>query len=97
MLPETKKLLEEFAKPLEWHSAGTPQDQERLLDFIVAAYRNGDRAIEQDEFLEILNECDEARNTEKTFALKKRSVSFKLYTFQKYEEGMRLLAKWEGR
>ncbi len=95
MSPETRKLLEEFAKQVRWHGAASPDDQNRFFDVVIFAYTNGDHAIEQDDFIDVLNAYDSDReNPAITPAQKKRGVMTKLYTFHRYEEGIKLLKRF---
>ncbi len=94
MHPDTRTALEVFAKHTQWLKAGSAADQDRLLDFIITAHTNGDHEITQDEFLDAVNVFDEAReDDESTFADKKKAAVYKMYTYQKYEEGIRLLKR----
>lgn len=62
MTNNTKQKLIAFIGLDSWNSKH-PSDMDRFYEFIIEAYKNGDRDISQDEFLEVvgsnkINECE---------------------------------------
>jgi hypothetical protein len=66
---------------------------ERFRDFVIAAYRNGDESITLDEFLEIVSTHE---NGESIHDAKKR-LNLEMYLFGIYEDGVKLLRRFEGK
>ena len=54
MQNNTRQKLESFMKLDSWQSKN-PEDMERFYEFIIEAYKNGDKGISRDEFLEVVN------------------------------------------
>jgi len=94
MTTETKTLLEKFATLANWSTAGLPADMERFRDFIISAYKNGDTAIPLDNFLDILGSNKDA---DIDVQLKKRILASKMFMFDTYENGIKLLRKFQGK
>ncbi|HEY4499488.1 MAG TPA: hypothetical protein VJH94_05545 [Candidatus Paceibacterota bacterium] len=91
MSPKTKKLLEEFACAANWSTAGNPADMERFSDFVISAFQRGEHSISQDEFLEMVGRT----KSEETIQEKKKALASKLFMFNKYEDGIRLLQNFQ--
>ncbi|MCK9351928.1 MAG: hypothetical protein WCT49_01360 [Candidatus Paceibacterota bacterium] len=91
MTPQTKKFLEIFASSATWSTIALPQDMENFRDFIISAYKNGEFSITLDEFLEVLGGTKDM-----DIKTKKRTLSSKMFMFNQYEDGIKLLRKFEG-
>lgn len=91
--PQTKKLLEKFALLANWSVPGNPPDIERFWDFVVCAYRNKEHDISLDEFLDIIN--TQTKDGGQDLKTKKRELSSKMLMFSKYEDGIKLLRRFE--
>jgi len=61
MKEDTKEALKQFAL-LDTLYSGHPADQERFLNFVVAAFRNEERKITHPEFLETIKEIRNGEN-----------------------------------
>ena len=95
MFPETKRSLKDFATQMNWAALGHPNDVERFWNFIIFAYRHGDHKISLDEFMAVVTLADQTKkdNANRTY-LKKR-LNFLIFLFGKYEDGIKLLQKFE--
>jgi len=94
MAPETKKLLEKFAERANWSTVGLPDDMGRFRDFIISAFKNGEYDISLDEFLDIVGDNE---NSVLDMKSKKRLLSSKMFMWSQYEDGIKLLRKYEGK
>ncbi|MDP2704936.1 MAG: hypothetical protein U1D31_02215 [Patescibacteria group bacterium] len=99
MSSETKKLLEKFAANANWRMPGCSKDMERFWDFVISAYRHGEHNISLDEFLGTLDTNAKSKEIpdESKFSEKKKKVSYKMFMFSTYENGIELLRKFEER
>jgi hypothetical protein len=99
MSPQTKSLLEKFATFANWNTVGLPSDMERFREFVISAFKNGEYSLSLDEFLGVVNSC--VKNTEADYDMKisdkKRILSSKMFMFNQYEDGIKLLRKYEGK
>ena len=95
MSPETKKLLADFASQINWGTLGHPDDTERFLDFIIAAYGNAEYDISLDEFLDVVHAHTKSEAITHDQKLVKKRLNFLLFLFSKYEDGIKLLRKSE--
>lgn len=93
MSPETKKLFLDFAKHLHWNELGHPGDMDAFWDVVIAAYRNEETDISLDDFLEVMKTTDE--RAERDPGVMKKRVAFLMFLYNKYEDGMMLLKKFE--
>lgn len=96
MSPETKHALEKFAVLANWGTVGHPLAMERFWDFVILAYRGGERDISLDEFLEVVGSQTKDAKSERDVQKRKKELGAKMYMFGKYEDGMKLLSKFEG-
>lgn len=87
---ETRALLERFAQGANWKTSMWASDMELFFDFVIAAYRNGEHAISQDVFLDIVKEV-----SKKNVSGIERELASKVFMFHKYEEGIALLKKFD--
>lgn len=99
MSPKTKKLLGEFAGVTNWNDVVFQGDPEKFWDFVIFAYKNGDRDISLDEFLDVINANINRAipEEEMDFSDKKKELASKMFMFNKYEDGIKLLLKFEGK
>jgi hypothetical protein len=93
MSQQTKSLLEQFAALANWSTVGLPQDMERFREFIISAYKVGEHNIPLDEFLDILGSN---KDTDIDVQQKKRILASKMFMFDTYENGIKLLREFEG-
>jgi len=93
MKNSTRKLLEDFSSHANWRTVGLPSDMERFLDFITEAYRNGEYEISLDEFLDVIKTSPDHRKT--NLSSRQRELASKMFMFNKYEDGIKLLRKYE--
>ena len=84
MSPHAKELLEQFAKSANWKHVGLPSDMSWFFAFVIAAYRAGEQDISEKEFLDVVGKS-------KT----QREVAAKLYMFNQYTNGIKLLKAFE--
>lgn len=85
MSPHIKELLQQFAQSANWKDVGLPSDMSRFFAFEIAAYRAGEHDISEQEFLDVVGKS-------KT----QREVAAKLYMFEQYTNGIKLLQQFEG-
>lgn len=97
MSPETKKLLLKFCDHANWSVPGNPSDTERFWDFVISAYRKGEHNISLDEFLDVIGSQTKNKEGTRDMKTKKRELASKMFMFSKYEDGIKLLCKFEGR
>lgn len=97
MSPETKKLLGKFSSRANWGTPGSPDDMERFGDFIISAYRKGETDISLDEFLDIIGSQIKHNKDTQNIKTKKRELASKMFMWSKYEDGIKLLQKFEER
>jgi len=98
MTPATRKLLQGFATLANWNALGNPVDMERFWDFVISAYRNAEHDISLDEFLDVVGHAkgkEDAHGIK--FFNKKRDLAAKMFMYRKYEDGVTLLRKFEGK
>lgn len=94
--PKTKKSLEVFATHMHWGALGHPDDTERFWDFVISAYRNGDEHISLDEFLNVIDGSTKKGEVPRDVKFMKKRVNFLVLLFGKYEEGIRILRKFDA-
>ncbi|MFA5831359.1 MAG: hypothetical protein WC878_06015 [Candidatus Paceibacterota bacterium] len=92
MSPQTKKLLEKFAKLANWNTVGLSSDMERFREFVISAFKNGEDDISQDEFLNIVGGNGNPNLDVKS---KKRLLTSKMFMFGQYEDGIKLLRAYK--
>ena len=97
MTTETKTLLEKFSALMKVDALGHPNDMDRFFDFIIFAYRNNERAISLDDFLEVVGVHTVNGETIRDVKVIKKRLNFLMFLFSKYEDGMKLLSKFENR
>ncbi len=85
MSAHTKVLLEQFARSANWKHVGLPSDMSRFFTFVIAAYRSGEHDIPQQEFLSVIGK-----------STTQREVADKLYMFEQYTNGIKLLKEFEN-
>lgn len=81
MTQATKEELKHFTNLDTWSSAHW-MDEDRFMDFVCAAYRNGDREISEEEFLDAFPELNKF--------LREKAEGF----YVKYEQGISLLGRY---
>jgi hypothetical protein len=91
--PTAKKLLEAFATKANWSMPGNTGDVDRFWDFVIAAYKNGEYEIELDEFMAVLNQAQPIQDSNTN--RKQRELAAKMFMYNKYEDGVRLLNKFK--
>jgi len=92
MSPQTKSLLEKFATLANWNTVGLPSDMERFREFVISAFKNGEDDISQDEFLDMVGGGGDPDLDVKS---KKRLLASKMFMFNQYEDGIKLLRAYE--
>lgn len=95
MSPATKKSLADFATKIHWGALGHPDDVERFLDFIISAYHNNEHNISLDEFLDAVDTHTKKKVVPHDPKFVKKRLNFLLFLFSKYEDGIKLLHKFE--
>lgn len=80
MNQSTKQKLKEWAESNNW-SVSHPLDDERFWDFVIEAYKNGDKAISETEFYELVATYYQDEDTLTDFYIK-------------YENGIKLLDRY---
>lgn len=94
MSSETTQFLQTFAVNIHWGAFGHPEDLDCFLDFVLAAYRHGDRSIPFETFSTVIDTY--AKNTgpasDKQFITKK--IAYTMLMFEKYSDGIKLLTKF---
>lgn len=93
MSPETKSKLEKFCQNTKWGSSGDLPNMQTFWDYVIAAYHNNDRCISLQDFLKVINEYSELETDD--LQIKKKILASKMYLFTKYEDGMKLLGKFD--
>lgn len=81
----TKELLQQYAKSANWKYIGLSSDMSQFFAFVITAYRSGEHDISEQEFLEVLGKS-------KT----QREVAAKLYMFEQYTNGIKLLREFQN-
>lgn len=79
MNQSTKEKLKNWAENNNW-STSHPLDDERFWDFVIEAYKNGDKSIPETEFYELVATYYQDEDTLTDFYIK-------------YENGIRLLER----
>lgn len=94
MSPATHQSLEHFAANIHWGAFGNPDDLDRFLDFVLAAYQNGDHSIPFDSFSVVIDTHAQTipAAQEKQFIQKK--IAFTMMLFDNYKSGIKLLGKF---
>jgi hypothetical protein len=96
MKDSSKKLFEKFIQNANWKMIGLSPDMERFWDFVISAYRNDEHDISQDEFLDVISASVKPA-TSTNLANQKTELASKMVMFNKYEDGIKLLGKFEGK
>lgn len=68
---------------------------ERFWDFAISAYRKGENDIPLDEFLDVISSQTKHKEDARDMKTKKRELASKVFMFGKYEDGIKLLRKFE--
>ena len=86
MSKETQELLRQFATTFRWNTAALPSQMGTFLDFVIAAYKAGEHAITQEEFLGVVGK-----------STTQREIAIKLYMHEQYRNGIQLLKRFEDK
>lgn len=99
MSPQTQSFLEKFAELANWNTVGLPSDMERFREFVISAFKNGEYSLSLDEFLGVVNSCTKKAEADREIKIsdKKRILTSKMFMFGQYEDGIKLLRKYEGK